>query len=322
MSSIMPWLICITLLCTPALAADKSPPTVVVSPDCLVSLIEQALVPARRPGQVERVLHSDGADVAQGEVLVQLDDLDARARYKCAELELDIARHKAECRALYKAARESSALEELEFDNSSQLFKRNVIAKLEHARERTEAELAKIKIEETEAGCVQADLVRQLREAELQLAAIELADHEVRAPYDGVIAELFHRTGDWVEPEQPVLRLLRMDRLKVETFLDSRQVAPHRALGLPVTVVVPIAGDGNRSIENCRIDYVAPELEPGGEFRVWVEVDNLRHASSAGAAPQWLLRPGMTAEIRVQLSPDQTEPQLAGDQLAGTSGER
>jgi len=322
MPSITFWLVSCALIAEPVPAARELPAEVVVSEGCLVSLIDQALVPALRAGQITTVYRRDGDDVAKGELLVQLDDRDPRARHKCAQLELAIARLKAESRTLYEAALKSSALEDLEYDSSVRLFERNVIAKLEHERERTQAELAKIKIAETKSGCVQADLIRDLREAELELAQIELDDHEVRAPYDGTIVELFHRTGDWVDPEQPVLRLLRMDRLKVETFLDSQRVAPHLALGLPVVITISMAGGQTRLFDDCHIDYVCPELEPSGEYRIWVEVANVRHSGRQETRPQWLLRPGMTAQMKVCLEPGMDTRRPALDELAETQAAR
>jgi macrolide-specific efflux system membrane fusion protein len=174
--------------------------------------------------------------------------------------------------------------------------------------------LAELKVEQAELDRTQAELVRQLREAELRVAQHEVANHVVTAPYDGVIVELLQQVGDWVQPEQPVLRLIRMDRLKVETFLDAKTIPPHEALGRPVTVTIHMPSGAKRVIDHCRIDYVCPELEPTGEYRAWCEVANARHDLSV-AQPQWLLRPGMTAELEISLAPIADEDP-EGDRLA------
>ncbi|MDG2223276.1 MAG: HlyD family efflux transporter periplasmic adaptor subunit, partial [Rubripirellula sp.] len=49
-----------------------------------------------------------------------------------------------------------------------------------------------------------------------KLAELALKNHQVLAPWDGVIAKRFHQQGEWVKRGDPVLRLIRLDRLRAE----------------------------------------------------------------------------------------------------------
>ena len=96
-----------------------------------------------------------------------------------------------------------------------------------------------------------------------------------------------------------------MDRLKVETFVNSNEIAPHEiATGL-ATVTVQLHRGLTKSFTNCPVAFVSPELEANGDIRIWVEVKNLRVMDRLGNE-HWLLRPGMTATMNIQL--DGTEP--------------
>lgn len=288
---------------SPATAAPRQ----IVCRDCLLSLVDEVRVPARRAGQMVRLIHREGDEVTRGQLLAQMDDRDAVARESIAKLELAIASHQAASRTRYEAAVRSQRLEDWERTATAQLVKSRAISEQDHQRESTEAELAEIHVRETKNDLAELALTRQLRQSQLALATVELNDRRVLAPRAGVIAEVFHHEGDWIEPEEPILRIVRMDRLRVEAFLRADELPPHEALGRRVNVRVELGRGTATAMENCRIDFVSPELESDGQYRIWVEIANVRHRGPAGAGA-WILRPGMTAEICVPLDEPVTTP--------------
>ena len=52
---------------------------------------------------------------------------------------------------------------------------------------------------------------------------------KVRAPIDGVIVELKRHRGEWVAAGDTLLRLLRMDRLRIEGFINAKDYVPGRS---------------------------------------------------------------------------------------------
>ena len=64
----------------------------------------------------------------------------------------------------------------------------------------------------------------RVRNAQAQLAAGQavLADLELKAPFDGTIAELSIHSGEWVVPGQPVLLLADINHLRIETTDSER----------------------------------------------------------------------------------------------------
>ncbi|HTF90389.1 MAG TPA: efflux RND transporter periplasmic adaptor subunit [Planctomycetota bacterium] len=65
-----------------------------------------------------------------------------------------------------------------------------------------------------------------LREAELEIARQQLADTQVKAPYDGVVLERLAGTGDYLSAGAPLARLLRNDPVRL------RVIVPEQASGL------------------------------------------------------------------------------------------
>ena len=100
--------------------------------------------------------------------------------------------------------------------------------------------------------------------------------------------QLIHRARD------PLARIVRTDRLRVEGYVDAAKWGPEQVRDRPVTVEVPLAGDTRESFTG-RIVFVSPLVESGGDYRVFAEVDNRKAPSSQ----QWLLRAGQTATMTV-----------------------
>ena len=93
------------------------------------------------------------------------------------------------------------------------------------------------------------------------------------------------------------MRVVRMDRLRVEGFLNSEHYAPEQVLGATVRVMLDLAGDYNETLQG-KIDYVSPLVEASGDYRVWAEVDN----RPGRGGYHWLLRPGSEAEMIIELN--------------------
>ena len=61
-----------------------------------------------------------------------------------------------------------------------------------------------------------------------------------------------------------------------------------------MTVSVMFADEREESFKG-RIVFVSPLVEPGGDFRVWAEVENRQAKESV----EWLLRAGQTATMTI-----------------------
>lgn len=136
------------------------------------------------------------------------------------------------------------------------------------------------------------ELTRDVKSRTLDQAKLQLARRSLRSPLDGMVAEVFRHRGEWLEPGQRVMRIVRLDRLKVEGFVDSREInTSHRGAAVRVRVV---AGDDEKPvIVKGRVVFVSPEIDPvNSQVRVWAEVEN----------PELLLSPGMPAEMVIDPS--------------------
>lgn len=153
------------------------------------------------------------------------------------------------------------------------------------------------------------ELTRDVKARTLDQAKLQLARRGLRSPLDGEVAEVFRHRGEWLEPGQRVMRVVRLDRLKVEGFVDSRAITSSLR-GAAVRVEVTLSDDEKPVIVKGRVVFISSEIDPvNAQVRVWAEVEN----------PDLLLRPGLPAEMFID-STRRTATNTASP--AKTSGER
>lgn len=153
------------------------------------------------------------------------------------------------------------------------------------------------------------ELTRDVKARTLDQAKLQLARRGLRSPLDGEVAEVFRHRGEWLEPGQRVMRVVRLDRLKVEGFVDSRTITSSLR-GAAVRVQVTLSDDEKPVLVKGRVVFISSEIDPvNAQVRVWAEVEN----------PDLLLRPGLPAEMLIDTT-KRTATNTASP--AKTSGER
>ncbi len=306
------------------LAARKPAPPEVpfarVSQETLVSVLttngktepaEWAPVRAARAGRIHRVLVERGVRVAEGALLAELDDSEARTAVSAAEARVAVAR--AELRALERGGRQAEIAQlegliaKLELDLETarrdaaaldRLAAKGAAsrAELEQARDRAaqlESEL-KAQRQRRAALVAETDLEAsraRLREAEaaLQDAQRGLAQCRLRSPRAGTVYDLPIRGGDWVEAGALVARVGEIAKLKVAIYVDEPELGRVKA-GLPVQITWDAAPG---KTWQASVDKMPTQITPLGTRmvgEVWALCEN----------PSLDLPPGANVNVRIR----------------------
>ncbi len=124
------------------------------------------------------------------------------------------------------------------------------------------------------------------RRAAHDLAALQLSHTELRAPFDGVVAQRHVRVGQNVAAGATAFRVVDSGRLRAELHAPERQLQRLRP-GQPV--VLSVDALPGRQFQ-ARVARIAPTIDPRtATFKLTVELDN------AGGT----LKPGMFARLGV-----------------------
>jgi len=266
-------------------------PTVRLS-HCLVSLIDDVEVPAENAGVLTELSVKEGDYLEMGAAIGLVDDRIAANQAASARADLAAARARAESllETEYAVATHRTAEAEYKIALSANAKQPNTVAAVEAERLRLAAEQARIKIGVTEFERAVRAIDADGFAAKSALAEVDLARHRLKAPVAGEVVEVHFRAGEWVEPGKPVVHLVRLDRLRIEGFVRFDDLMPADVLNRSVTATINTPG-GRTETFRGRVTFVSPLIQPGGEYRIWAEVENRR------VGDQWLLRPGLEAEL-------------------------
>ncbi|MFM1767787.1 MAG: hypothetical protein RJA22_316 [Verrucomicrobiota bacterium] len=268
---------------------------------------DQATLSIKVPGRLSRLDVDLGQVVRQGDVLAQVDPQDYELRLRQAQAGVAQARAalglplegtndvvRTEEASLVRQARAVLDEASKNRDRVQNLAQAGVAA----ASEVDTANAAYlVALNRYEAGLEEArtrQAALHQRRAELDLAAKQLSDTRLRAPFDGAIQARVASLGEFLATGSPVLLLVRTDPLRLRLEVPERLAAgiqPGQALRLRVEgLPEPVPG---------QIARVSPAIsEPARMLVVEADIPN-----------QGFLRPGLF--VRADLVTRQNEPGLA-----------
>jgi len=260
-------------------------------------------------GRVTRVAVEKGDRVKAGQVLVLLDDAEARAALAQARSAVAQAAARLEQVEVVSAQVTSQAVRqaELRLEQAEVKLTRNrtlaeagSVSRSDlddalQARDLAASQLATARIQASAAAggadrrAVLAAL-EQARGAE-QAAAARLDQLQIRSPSDGVVTERDAEPGDVVQPGRTLLVVARDGPTQLSVLPDEKNLA-FLAIGQAATASVDAFPD---TIFPARVAYIAPAVDLSrGTVEVKLDV----------ADPPPFLRPDMTVSVNVEVGRD------------------
>ncbi len=220
---------------TAALAADAVPVTVATlgelaidrelrAPATVVSANE-AVVTSQVPALISAVVRDVGDDVRKGELLIRLDDANARLALAQAEADLaGIEAQLAEAQARLVKAEELLAKNFISDDEMTS--RRSAVAVLQASRS---AQIARI-----------------------DRAKLDLSRTRITAPFDAAIIARSAQVGSYAQPGTPLITIVQTDKREIDVEVD-----PRYASNLPDASNLRFVSRGrNWAVELARISSV------------------------------------------------------------------
>lgn len=257
-------------------AGQLSKAETVVVPEARIKLLDDVTLAFDQTGVLESVKFSEGDEVAADAVIAQLQTEVARAQLAIAEKEATTEVNEKFARASYRVA-------EIELEKALE------------ANELVPGAVPLIEVERLRLASTRADL--QIDQALEETALAKLRVNEVtarlkastlKAPFDGVVTQVFKSVGEAVRQGDSILVLRSTQRVKVEGNVSPKDVIKLKR-GQRVLIYLPNTDYDGDPIEG-RLHFVDLAANPvSGLFRIWAEVHN----------PDGVLRGGLTAEMQV-----------------------
>ncbi|MBP90532.1 MAG: hypothetical protein CMJ64_28125 [Planctomycetaceae bacterium] len=291
-----------TLLVVAALAAPLAGVTLssdssqAIVPDCQVLLIDDVDMPAEAPGRLLAMNVTEGVQIEQGMLAAQIDDREPLLQKVAAELERDAAHARADDDIEVRYSVKAFEVAEAELNRSLDINRRNAgaIPASEIKRQQLERTRAELQIDRSRLDLKVAEMTANVQNAAVQAAEDAILRRRILVPFNGQVLQIYRQTGEWVALGEPVLRVARLDRLRVDGFINGSDYNVSELVNRPVTVEVELAR-GRKKQFRGRVVFVNPLVQAGNRYRVRAEVENRVEEE------QWLLNPGAMATMVIHL---------------------
>jgi macrolide-specific efflux system membrane fusion protein len=267
---------------------------------CMVVAIYESDVPADLPAQQGGVLRSInvkvGDQVKPGDVLATVDDEQEKLSLAAAEERLAMAREEAGNDVNVKYAKAAAKVYQYKYETV-----KDAIDKVPDSFSKSDVVTYLLQWEQyylqTEQAIHEQNLAKmsvRVREAENKLAQHDLERRQIKAPVEGVIEEVKVFEGNWVRAGEPVVRLIQMDRLKINAAFAYGPLTPADVRGKEALVTVNLA---RGQIERFKgvVNSTSSIYNSGGKIHITIEVFNRRDEATG----DWLLMPGMDGTIQI-----------------------
>ncbi len=259
----------------------------------VTQVLEAVDTPAQRSGVLESLNVREGETVKKGDSLGKILDDGSRLKYDRARYEYAIASQISKDETLVKYASKSLEVTRAELARSESANRSVDLAvsdtELDHLR--LVVSKAELEVEKSLIEFEVAKLNERRREVDLKETKFELSKHEIISPIEGQVAIVKKRAGEWIETGDSVLRIVRIDRLRVEGWVSVEQAIQIQT-DQTAEVVIQVPNRENITKQG-KVTFVSLEANPvDRKIRIWVEIDNR----------DLKLRPGLRAEVVVTSS--------------------
>ncbi len=252
----------------------------------ILKTIETTSTAAQVSGVIETLGIKEGSRVKVGQELGRIRDKGIQLQSERAKAAVQVAKKKQANDIDRRLAAKNRSVAENEYQRAVEanlqvkdVYPINEIDRLRLLFDRTTLETER------------AAHLQDMASLELSIAEIEyrqslelLERHRITAPCDGVIVAVEKRVGEWVEPGSVLVKIVQIDRLRIEGFINAEDAVAD-LVGSKAHVEVQ---SGASLLETqAEFVFISPDANPlNSQVRVFLEVDNRDGRLRPGMRPK------------------------------------
>lgn len=272
---------------------------------CLVSAKDDVQIPANQSGVLVEMVAKRGMQVLApqknkqgklvGALMARIDDRNQKKAALVAYSQYLVAHKEAASTVNERFSKKSAEVAEAELEKANEANRtggRNVVSDSEVRRLQLALERAVLQIEQSQLDQEIAVLTESVRKEEYQAALENIEERSIRAPFAGVVEDIYRQKGEYVREGDPVMRLFRLDELRVQGFVNAAELDPKEVMGRSVKITVQFAHGISETFDG-KITFVGSQIQAGGNYQVSADVTNIKRGGV------WVLRPGDGAKMTI-----------------------
>ncbi len=262
--------------------------------DCLLKASAEVQLPAQEAGVLLELTAFEGQEVKEKQLLGRIDDAQPRLQKKAAEAERTVSAEKGKStiNERYAAKASDVAYQEWQKGLESNRKAPGSVSEVEIMRLQLTWEKGKLEYERAQEERKIEGLTTAAKDVDVEAADDAIRRRQLVSPIAGTVVELTPHVGEWLKPGDPVLKIVNMEILKIEGYVNIKHYRQDELQNRTVIAEVDMGTKTPLQVP-AKITFVSPIVEPGGEFRIKVEIQNRKNPQSG----EWILKPGLSAEL-------------------------
>lgn len=258
---------------------------------------ESASVSVKVPGRLELLRVDLGSSVKRGELIAQIEQRDYKLRLQQAEAALKQARVRLglapeaedetvepETTGVVRQARALLDEARANLDRQQTLLQQGLLSQASYDSAEAAYKVALSRYQDAIEEVNNRLAVLAERRTQVEIAAQQLADTSIYAPFDGVVQERRAGLGEFLAAGTPIVTIVKIDPLRLRVEIPERSASRIR-VGQQVTVSI----EGDPASYSGKVSRISPALTPQSRMLV-VEAE---------VANNGRLRPGSFARAEI-----------------------
>ena len=262
-----------------------------------IAWINKSEVAALRPGVLESIEVNDGTPVAKGRPFAHMHS-------ETIELTRDKAKFAAKNVGAVMKGQAQLKLAIAERARQERVMRANRSYVSDSEIQKADAEVSV-----AEAMVKDAEEQKALAAAELKMADQAVKEHDMVAPFDGVVIKRYKHPGESVQANEPVIQLGQNDRVRFFGFIPLSE--RDRVREGMIVDVKPTINDGELALENKRFRGKIVSL--GSEVQAVLKTEVVVYAEIYNNKAKQLY-PGLNADMIIYID-ENSIPAAPGDSL-------
>ncbi len=233
-----------------------------------------ATISSKIDGQISVVRAPEGKFVKKGKTILELHNTEEQLKVERSKL---IFENKSEL---------NSAIQKVEnfkfdYDATKGLFENTKsVSQEELLEKKLEYDLSLAEVEKLK-------LIEQKEELEYKLSHVQLSKHYIKAPFSGIVVEIFPKAHESCKAQEPLVKVVDISKCRFITYVEA-ELSQQLKKGLQVTL--EIDGASTPRIRNGVIEYISPIVDPSsGLQKVKVLFDNTDSSINPGVAGSMII---------------------------------
>lgn len=258
---------------------------------CLVFAGESVEIPSQDSGSIASLMVQENESVSPNQVIAKLEGEIARLEKEATGLQARVALSEAQDTSEIRLAQAFVEETKMQADQFEEMAAKGNVSPTEFRQRQLTAKQAEVRLIQSNTVKQQRELKSQLAQSAVVLSQQKLDRLTLRSPIAGIVARIDHRPGEWIQAGTTVVKIVRLDEVRVDCFINDEQIDRAGLIGKKVKV---ISRRGEKeSLFSGRITSYDQEINASGQIKVHTTVQN--HKSG----DHWQLLPGMTVSMQL-----------------------